>query len=318
MKIFNISQYLARPVNTRSLDFLRIATGVVALVELLVLCPYWKDIYGSHGYIEWIISSNLFSMPNLPTMAGIGSLLNAHLITDDMIMYGVLSLYIVCLIGMTLGIKSNLMALFAWVLHLTINNSANMYGYGVETFIHVSLFYLIFIPSSSNWSVFPKENKHIRVSDTVYANVWLTILQIHLCLVYCNAGIAKIDGEDWRQGEALWRSVAQPSYGQMNMFWIANVPWISVISTYMVLVLETAYPVFIWFRFSKAWWLTGIILMHIGIGVFMGLYGFAAIMIVLNVAAFGWDFVENIIRSMSVKLRLQLYRVQNQTVKQSI
>ncbi|MBT1705307.1 hypothetical protein [Chryseosolibacter indicus] len=288
---FNIRELLMRPAKTEPLAFLRIATAIVALAELLLLSSHWKDIYGSHGYIEWVISSNLFSMPNLPTMAGISELLNREVVSNDMIMYSLLGLYIVSLSLMMLGFKSNIMAFFSWLLHLTINNSANMYGYGVETFIHVSLFYLIFMPSSSHWAI----SKHPETTTTkIYANLLLTILQIHLCIVYLNAGIAKIEGDDWTSGEAIWRAVAQPSYSQVNMFWIAYMPWLSFIATYLVLLLETAYPLFIWFRLSRIYWLTGIILMHAGIGIFMGLYAFSAIMTVLNISAFGWSYIENV------------------------
>lgn len=296
MKTFNITQCLMRPVSTKPLAFLRIATGLIALSELLVLFPNWKDIYGSHGYIEWVISNTLFSMPNLPTMSRIAELLNPQLVSDNMIMYTTLFLYVVCLAGLVSGLRSNLMAFFAWLLHLTINNTANMYGYGVETFIHVSLFYLIFMPSSYHWTLFGKKDEATNQEARIYANVWLIILQIHLCIVYINAGLAKIDGEDWTSGEAFWRSVAQPSYGQYNMFWMAHLPWISIVSTYLVLLLEVAYPVFIWFRFSRLCWLIGTIMLHIGIALFMGLYAFSAIMIVLNITAFGWKYVEEFTR----------------------
>lgn len=302
IKNITIMEYLGRPVKTEPLAFLRIATALVALTELLILSAHWKDIYGSHGYIEWIISSNLFSMPNLPTMAGIAEFLNPQVISDHMIMYGLLTLYIVTLIALMFGLHSNVMAFFAWLLHITINNSANMYGYGVETFIHVSLFYLIFIPSSSHWTIF--KNKPETSSTRTYASLWLTILQIHLCIVYLNAGLAKMEGDDWINGEAIWRSVAQPSYGQIEMLWIARFPWISFIGTYLVLLLETAYPVFIWFRFSRIYWLAGIILMHAGIGLFMGLYAFSAIMTVLNVAAFGWSYIESVSHYIAVKFAL--------------
>lgn len=299
MKIFNISQYLLRPVSTKPLAFLRIATGLIALGELLVLFPNWKDIYGSHGYIEWVISSNLFSMPNLPNMARIANLLNADLISDNMVMYTMLSLYIIFLTGLILGVKPKVMAMGAWLLHLTVNNTANMYGYGVETFIHVSLFYLIFMPSSCHWTIAGRKQETTETG--MYANIWLMILQVHLCIVYINAGVSKMHGDDWIYGEAFWRSVAQPSYGQFNMFWMAHVPWLSIISTYLVLLLEAAYPIFIWFRFSRIYWLIGTILMHVGIALFMGLYGFSAIMIVLNITAFGWNYVEEFSRYLNAR-----------------
>jgi hypothetical protein len=57
----------------------------------------------------------------------------------------------------------------------------------------------------------------------------------------------------------------------------------------LVCLLETGYPVFIWLKQTRRFWLAGILLMHLLIGLTMGLYLFALIMIVLNLAAFGSD-----------------------------
>jgi len=51
--------------------------------------------------------------------------------------------------------------------------------------------------------------------------------------------------------------------------------------------LEIGYPFFIWNNKTRKIWLSCICAMHAGIGFMMGMYLFALIMIVLNVAAFG-------------------------------
>jgi hypothetical protein len=54
-----------------------------------------------------------------------------------------------------------------------------------------------------------------------------------------------------------------------------------------VWLLEIGYPFFIWHRRLRRPWLIATLLMHVGVGVTMGMYLFASIMIVLNLAAFG-------------------------------
>jgi hypothetical protein len=54
-----------------------------------------------------------------------------------------------------------------------------------------------------------------------------------------------------------------------------------------VCVVETGYPFFIWPRKSRPVWFAFIIGMHAVIGIVMGMYLFAFIMVVLNTAAFG-------------------------------
>ncbi len=54
-----------------------------------------------------------------------------------------------------------------------------------------------------------------------------------------------------------------------------------------VCILETGYPLFIWLRRTRLIWLLSVLAMHVGIGLTIGMYLFAFIMVVLNIAAFG-------------------------------
>src|ERR1700757_2963363 len=50
---------------------------------------------------------------------------------------------------------------------------------------------------------------------------------------------------------------------------------------------ELGYPFLIWNKRTGPVWLTSVLLMHIGIGLLIGMYLFVSIMVVLNLAAFG-------------------------------
>ena len=56
-----------------------------------------------------------------------------------------------------------------------------------------------------------------------------------------------------------------------------------------ICLLETAYPIFIWVRSTRSIWLAAILVMHAAIGLMMGMYLFAFVMVVLNLAAFSPD-----------------------------
>jgi hypothetical protein len=58
----------------------------------------------------------------------------------------------------------------------------------------------------------------------------------------------------------------------------------------VICLLEISYPIFIWDRRTRGIWLICICAMHVAIGLTMGMYLFAFIMIVLNIAAFGPEF----------------------------
>jgi hypothetical protein len=54
-----------------------------------------------------------------------------------------------------------------------------------------------------------------------------------------------------------------------------------------ICLLEVSYPIFIWMKKTRFVWLVCILAMHAAIGLMMGLYLFALVMIVMNLAAFG-------------------------------
>jgi len=60
-----------------------------------------------------------------------------------------------------------------------------------------------------------------------------------------------------------------------------------------ICLLEIGYPFFIWSDKTRKIWLFGICAMHAGIGFMMGMYLFALIMIILNIAAFGPGLVRS-------------------------
>jgi hypothetical protein len=55
----------------------------------------------------------------------------------------------------------------------------------------------------------------------------------------------------------------------------------------LICLIEIGYPVFIWMKKTRLLWLVCILAMHAAIGLMMGMYLFALVMIVLNLAAFG-------------------------------
>jgi hypothetical protein len=106
-------------------------------------------------------------------------------------------------------------------------------------------------------------------------------------MVYLAGGLFKASGEQWWDGDAIWRAVMLPEYRQLDFTWLADHAWFAKVSGWWVVAVETGYAIFIWPRRTRRPWIVATVLMHLGIGLFMGLGVFAAIMIAFTVAAFG-------------------------------
>lgn len=270
-----INAFFFTPRNDFNFSFLRIATGLFILLQFAFLYRSWFDIYGNEGFIEWFISKDLFSISFLPSVITVADWLEPLHISPNQTLLLISILYFLSAIGMVLGWRPRIFVIAAFILHLTLCNTSMIFGYGVETFTHIALFYLIFVPG----------NKH-AADPTAFKNFIWRVLQIHLCIVYGNAGIAKLQGLDWRIGEAVWYTLGNSNYGNFNLLWLSKFPFILKAANWWVLIVETLYPIFIWLRPTRKYWLFNVIALHFFIGLFMGLYMFGLIMIILNIAAF--------------------------------
>jgi hypothetical protein len=289
-----VSAFFATPTSSDFLSFYRIATALLGLATVAVLSPSVLDIYGPEGFIQWVISDQILRVERLPSLVHISDLLDRSGLSGGTVVKGAFALYAGALAGLLLGWRTRLSAAAAWLLHFLILNTNMIFGYGVETFIHLGLFYSLVFPSAESWSLDARAGRTGARRWSVDARIAQRVLQLHACIVYLNAGVAKGFGSDWWSGEAIWRSTMQPSYGQFDMSWMAAAPMVSLLAGWGTLLVEGGYLFFIWPRRTRPFWLAAVLLLHAGIGVLMGLWLFAGSMIVLNIAAFGWDYVTSL------------------------
>ena len=280
----NIAQFFYRPQASETLAAFRIAASSFALIQFFVLLPDWMTLYGPDGLLPWQVTDTLATsyMPTLTTITNIGSVFNLSALQT---IYGVTAIYSLSLVGLLVGYKTRLMGILAWLSHLTLNTTGHFTAYGVETFAHISLFYCAVLPVNVRWSM-DALRKPVEIPSYL-VTLSIRIIQLHLCIMYCASGIEKALGEQWWNGEAIWIALQQDQFHQVNTNWMAHFPWVPKLLCWGTLALEIFYPLGILWRRSKKIWLAGILMMHLGIALFLGLQLFGALMFLLNLSVFG-------------------------------
>lgn len=129
--------------------------------------------------------------------------------------------------------------------------------------------------------------------SSALARFGLRILQLHLCVVYLATGIDKTMGSDWWDGEAIWRSIQFYGLPYLQTLTLASHVWLAKLMSWGTLLIESGYPVFIWPRKTRAFFVTAILGLHIGIAATLGLWSFSAMMIVLTFSAFAMDGIQS-------------------------
>lgn len=267
-------------------------------------------------------------------------------VTDPAAMMAVhLSAVVVCIL-FTVGFCTRLTSVLTWMTTLWYIHRNPVVLFGVDTMQTIILLYLMIGPSGAALSVdrlisrWWSANK-LRVVNrwrglfgqapltegellpaeyaptpqpSVSANVALRLLQIHTCIIYLVAGLAKLQGTAWWTGVAVWGTLANAEFAPMYLEWYNDVLrflgrnrlvfaaflWTGGMFT---LIFEISYPFLIWRPRCRWWLLGGAIVLHGIIGLFMGLGTFAVMMLVMNMAFLkpsevhaGLNFLARIVR----------------------
>ena len=279
-KIINIFR---SPVSKETLGLFRIAVSAFALIQFFVLLPDWMILYGPDGILPWQISEAIAS-ENMPTLSGLQSLLSPFHLSANRTLFLVSIIYFLSLVGLLVGFKTRLMGILAWLMHLILNTTGHLTAYGVETFMHISLFYCMVLPVGCAWSFDTRKKASTIPAHLVTLSVRL--IQFHLAIMYFASGFEKASGVQWWNGEAIWIALQQDQFHQVNTNWLASFPFLAKTLCWGTLVIETLYPLGMLIPQTRKFWLTAILSMHVFIGIFLGLHLFAGLMVLLNISAY--------------------------------
>ncbi len=281
-----VATFLLAPASPRPLAVLRIGIAAFELCLAIQLAPHLLQLYGQLGFVQWPVGE-LIIFPWLPTVGRLAKLVEPLGVDGATCVRLVFGLYVASLLGLLVGWQSRVAAIAAGLLHQTLLNTGFFSTYGVDLFVHITLFYCAWMPVGADLSL---DRRAGRASPrpSWLAGISLRTLQLHLCVVYATAGLSKLGGRDWRDGQAIWESLMQPQFAQFDLSWLSAAPGVLVLLGWTVVASEILYPVLVWPRRTRAVALGAIVGMHAGIAVFLGLWMFSAVMILLNLCAFGW------------------------------
>jgi hypothetical protein len=276
------------------LAVLRVGLGFEVMFYTLSLRNDWNYLLGgavtgvsSYNLAEALLSLESHFVPRLGWLVTIGTHVG---LSEDR----VLSVAWVCLVasgcGLLMGLASRSCAIVAWFLHLCAAKSGGFLSYGMDNFTTIGLFYLMLSPLPDRYAL-DWRLRQLRPKEPQFLGFWRRVLQLHLCLIYFFSGLTKCLGSGWWNGSSVWRALIRPPFNMIDPEILVRWKYVFPVAGIFICLLEIGYPFLIWNYKTRKVWLICICAMHIGIGVTMGMYLFALIMIVLNVSAFGPNLI---------------------------
>ena len=186
------------------------------------------------------------------------------------------------LFSFLVGFHTRISSVIVWLGHTIFMNASIFAIYGVDRYFHLFIFLSIFMPMGARYSV----DAYFLRKPLGNSRDSLLILQLATTITYLHAGISKMRGTDWWDGNAIWRAVNLPEFRQFDMLWLSDFPLIMKILCWGTLLLETGYIIAVWVRPLRVPWALGIITLHAGIALFMGLRLFGISLIAINFVLF--------------------------------
>lgn len=262
--------FFHRTVHPQWLAALRIGTGAILLLSHLAQFADLGHLYGPGALVGHEL---LVIAAEAPIVLPYQPALHSYF-------------YLLLCVLLCVGAGTRLAAATLLLQYTSLYTALPQLSYGFDYFCVSALFYCLVFPTGHYCGI---DRIVFRLRPSRWVTPSLRVLQLHLCIVYFFAGWLKAIGPMWRNGDAIWTAYQLPAFsgwGHVDLAWLGHYPFFWAVLGWAVIVVETAYPLCMWFARVRPYWLLSTIGLHAGIAIFMGLYEFSAIMILLNICAF--------------------------------
>jgi hypothetical protein len=265
--IFNIAFWNEKLYNENykfhSLHLMRLAIYVYLLYISLILLPNAANIWGPDSMVypypvDVYSTSFLFNLLFHPSIAPY--------------FYWILFLQIVFLVIGIFSIYPRLSAVMIYILTSNLSNRMYMMNTAGEQLLLLLLFFLMF------FSV--KDEKKTELQHLIN-NVAAMACFFQLVILYFFSGIYKLYGPEWLNGSALFLTIMMDEFSH---------PWIKnnltennlflIIGTYITLGYQLIFPIIIWLKKLRKYFLWVGLILHFSIAIVLGIFDFGIIMMI--------------------------------------
>ncbi|MEW4570550.1 DCC1-like thiol-disulfide oxidoreductase family protein [Tautonia sp. JC769] len=293
--------FLFRPADPTPVGLIRLALGLLLLWDFAILGLDLHAFLGSGG---WADPEALAFFRDLERDRWSWSLWS--FVPDPLLVPAYVGCLVVLLL-FTVGLWSRTTAVLAWLIVVSTVRRAPVMVFGFDQAASMVALYLAVTGASGRAvsldrffgrlkgtkeavdrgrSATPLEGPEGdgRPRGSIAANLCLRLIQVHLCIIYGLAGLAKLQHPIWWEGYAFMSLLGYAEFRPVDLTWLARWPMLLMLFSHGALWLEILYPVLVWVGRLRPLVISLTIALHLGIAVTMGLYEFALAMIVANLA----------------------------------
>lgn len=166
-----------------------------------------------------------------------------------------------------LGLKTRLSCLVLFVLLVSFHHRCPVILNSGDTLMRLFAFILMFSEcgrmfSLDAWLKGQSYDDQWRIRCKPWAQ---RLLQWQVAAAYCQTFLAKIEGQTWLNGTALYYVTRLESFQRFSVPFLFDNLWTTKVLTWGTLVIEFALWTLIWIKEVRYWILLGGVLLHLGI-----------------------------------------------------
>jgi uncharacterized membrane protein YphA (DoxX/SURF4 family) len=292
------------PTDPATLALVRIFAGAMLLYTHLVWTAGLDDFFGPYGWISPEAVRINFQHQNASFAWSW-----FHWFESASVLWIV---HVACLVVfalLTIGLFSRVASVLALLATIAYQHRVPGALFGLDQINTMLVMYLVIGPCGARYSLdallgrraaraaaaSASASREAAVPASVAANVAVRLIQVHMCVIYLFAGLAKLTGETWWTGYAMWDAFANYEYQSLSATWMADWPLLIAALTHATVFWETFYCALVWPRLTRPVMLALAVPVHLGIALFMGMITFGLVMLIGNLAFVPPDFVRRVL-----------------------
>lgn len=236
----------------------RVLFALHVLGFVLLMLPDISNWYDAQGLIsnaanrEWLITDRFTLFGWLPD--------------TPWAIYGAFALLFITAITTALGLFTRTSLLVLVLALFSIHHRNLIILNSGDLFMRLSAVYLLLSPAGDALSldnlIRRKMGRPVPATSPIWAQ---RLVQMQLAVVYCQSSLAKLGGETWCDGTALYYVGRLLDFQKMPMPWVFNNMLLIKILTWSTLAVELALWTLIWVKEFRYYILAAGVLLHLGI-----------------------------------------------------
>lgn len=257
---------------------------------------HWRFYFTSEGFLTNTQANELMPEAFRPLVNWFPS--------DPSAVLGLHTVFVLVLFFLIIGIGSRVWSWVALFLHLTFLNRNYSIGYGADIISCFMLFGLALMDCDRELSVvsYFKQKRRAKIKNAgkrsaariqaqlrplgslramlsslneLLSSVGVRLLQFQLCIIYGYTGLEKIKGAVWWDGSAVWEAFGNQQMNMIDLTWMSHFPLVIGLMTLTSMLFEIYFPVLIWGRRTRFLMLAFGCMLHMMIGLTLGLVFFS-------------------------------------------